>query len=183
MTWPTLHQENKTYCLKSLKKLSVYNHAVWEEEKGVTFPFLVVPRSFFALKSHRNACFASYRGTDYVQQKKQYNQSMKPRGELYYLAPLFPLWWRYRQKDATSFFCEISTTTRKQLEVTGFFRRTSEDSQSRFVATKKWYFFWTYLLVSLMILIYFTDFNSGYPGSRCPFSIYLKWNKPCLRFE
>ena len=82
MTWPTLHQENKTYCLKSFKKLSFYNHAVWEEEKGVTFPFLVVPRSFFAPKSHRNACFASYRGTDYVQQKKQYNQSIKLSGEL-----------------------------------------------------------------------------------------------------
>ena len=148
MTWPTLHQQNKTYRLKSLKKLSIYNHAVWEEKKGVTFPFLLglsllypgyqrffsrvvgifgvgrrpthlraVGRSreknaghykdlteignrarkvsgtqgIFAPKSHRNACFASYRGTDYVQQKKQYNQSIKPPGELYCLVPLFLL--------------------------------------------------------------------------------------------
>ena len=45
-------------------------------------------QGIFAPKSHRNACFASYRGTDYVQQKKQYNQSIKPPGELYCLVPL-----------------------------------------------------------------------------------------------
>ena len=39
-------------------------------------------QGIFAPKSHRNACFASYRGTDYVQQKKQYNQSIKLSGEL-----------------------------------------------------------------------------------------------------
>ena len=48
-------------------------------------------QGIFAPKSHRNACFASYRGTDYVQQKKQYNQSIKPPGELYCLVPLFLL--------------------------------------------------------------------------------------------
>ena len=32
--------------------------------------------------------FCRYRGTDYVQQKKQYNQTMKPPGELYCLVSL-----------------------------------------------------------------------------------------------
>ena len=72
-------------------------------------------QGIFAPKSHRNACFASYRGTDYVQQKKQYNQSIKPPGELYCLVPLRSfvmtvpterrnklLWWNlYDYKKAT----------------------------------------------------------------------------------
>ena len=33
--------------------------------------------------------FCRYRGTDYVQQTKQYNQTVKPPGELYCLVPLF----------------------------------------------------------------------------------------------
>ena len=147
---------------------------------------LVVPRSFFAPKSHRNACFASHQGTHYVQQKKQYNQSIKPPGELYCLPPLFLLWWWYPQKDATSFFCEIYATicdykkaTRGDWFLPTYFWRFAIS----ICRLKSWWFFWTYLLVSLMVLIYFTDLNSGYPGSRGPFSVYLKWNKPCLRFE
>ena len=135
MTYITSAQQNIPS--EKFKKLSIYNHAVWEGVEGVTFrsssvflcsilgtrgfsrvwwesSVLAEGRSreknaghykdlteignrarkvsgtqgIFAPKSHRNACFASYRGTDYVQQKKQYNQSIKPPGELYCLVPL-----------------------------------------------------------------------------------------------
>ena len=33
--------------------------------------------------------FCRYRGTDYIHQKKQHNQTTKPPGELYSLVPLF----------------------------------------------------------------------------------------------
>ena len=42
-----------------------------------------------------------YRGKDYVQQKNQKNQTIKPPGELYCFFPLFLLWWRYLQKYLT----------------------------------------------------------------------------------
>ena len=37
----------------------------------------------------------------YNEEKKTYNQKIKPPGELYWLAPLFLLWWRYLQKDTS----------------------------------------------------------------------------------
>ena len=49
--------------------------------------------------------FCRYRGPDYVQQTKQYNQTVKPSGELYCLVLLFLLWWRYMQKDPKFEIC------------------------------------------------------------------------------
>ena len=46
--------------------------------------------------------FCRYRGTYNVQQKKQYNQRMKPPGELYCLVPLFLWWWQYLEKEPVS---------------------------------------------------------------------------------
>ena len=48
-----------------------------------------------------------YQSTDYVQQKKQYNQTTKPPGELL-LAPLFLLWWSYLQKYLKSMSIVLS---------------------------------------------------------------------------
>ena len=57
--------------------------------------------------------FCRYRGTDYVKQKKQYNQTIKLPRELYCLVPLFVLWWRYLQKDPLVLLLlkEISSTS------------------------------------------------------------------------
>ena len=43
--------------------------------------------------------FCRYRGTDYVQQKKKYNQTIKHPGEVYCLVPLIPLRWWYLHKE------------------------------------------------------------------------------------
>ena len=57
--------------------------------------------------------FCRYRGTDYVKQKKQCNQTIKLPRELYCLVPLFLLWWRYLQKDPLVLLLlkEISSTS------------------------------------------------------------------------
>ena len=47
----------------------------------------------------KKGSFFRYWATDYVQQKKQYNQTIKSPVELYCLVPLFLLWWRYLQED------------------------------------------------------------------------------------
>ena len=54
----------------------------------------------FVLNQRGSIC--SYWGTDYIQQqqqKKQYNQTIKPPGDLHRLVQLFLLWWQYLQKD------------------------------------------------------------------------------------
>ena len=43
--------------------------------------------------------FCRYRATDYVKQKKLYNQTIKLPRELCCLVPLFLLWGQYLQKD------------------------------------------------------------------------------------
>ena len=75
----------------------------WGAEQGhlLIFFFLETFLHTVTTISVEPGSFCRYRGTDYVQQKKQCNQTIKPPGELYCLVPLVLLWWQYLQKDLT----------------------------------------------------------------------------------
>ena len=88
------------YSILVLARLPTSLSVVWRTERlfgsrarpFIEF-FLKKPSCILSVTtiSVESGSFCRYRGTDYVQQKNQRNQTIKPPGELYGLVPLFLL--------------------------------------------------------------------------------------------
>ena len=177
MTWPTLHQKNKTYFLKILKSflfITMQFGREWRVSRSVPCRSSVFLCSEITQKRLlRKLTRHRLRTT-----KETTQQINKAPGRTLFSGSFI------------SFVMTVPTERRNNLLLWNLHDYKKATRGDWFLPTyfwrfaisicrhKSWLFFWTYLLVSLMILIYFTDFNSGYPGPIGAFSIYLK----CLTF-